>query len=107
MKSTIPKKIPPFFRDPKNPRVFQRPKKIPFGQNFRPKIIPRNHPPVSKMCVGAPGALRVDFLKPEGENLGIFYNVTKTYALYFRLPVERPLASPVRSTATTAETRTT
>ena len=37
MKDTTPKKFPVFCPPPKNPDVFYRPKKIPLGQNFRPK----------------------------------------------------------------------
>ena len=48
-----------FFHDPKNPRAFLRPPKIPFGQNFRPKTIPRTPPPpppssFSIMCEWGP-----------------------------------------------------
>ena len=38
----------------KNPGVFHRPKKIPFGQNVRPKKILRT-PPSLKYVSGAPG----------------------------------------------------
>ena len=42
MKNTIPQKILLLFSRPKkNPGVFHRPKKIPFGQNVRPKKILR------------------------------------------------------------------
>ena len=63
---SIPKKIPySFFRNPKeslcfffatqkNPGIFHRPKKITFGQHFRPQKITRN-PPSLKYVSGAPG----------------------------------------------------
>ena len=38
----------------KNPGIFHRPKKIPFGQNVRPKKILRT-PPSLKYVSGAPG----------------------------------------------------
>ena len=43
------------FATQKNPGVFHRPKKIPFGQNVRPKKILRI-PPSLKYVSGAPGA---------------------------------------------------
>ena len=43
----------------KNPGVFHRPKKIPFGQNVRPKKILRT-PPSLKYVSGAPG----DWVEP-------------------------------------------
>ena len=43
------------FATQKNPGVFQRPKKIPFGQNVRPKKILRT-PPSLKYVSGAPGS---------------------------------------------------
>ena len=42
------------FATQKNPGVFHRPKKIPFGQNVRPKTILRT-PPSLKYVSGAPG----------------------------------------------------
>ena len=42
------------FATQKNPGVFHRPKKIPFGQNVRPKKILRT-PPSLKYVSGAPG----------------------------------------------------
>ena len=42
------------FATQKNPGVFHRPKKIPFGQNLRPKKILRT-PPSLKYVSGAPG----------------------------------------------------
>ena len=53
-----PPKIPLFFffATPKNSGVFHRPKKITFGQNFRPKKVTRTPPPPSlKYVSGAPG----------------------------------------------------
>ena len=45
-----------FFTTPKNPGVFHRPKKITFGQNFRPKKITWTPLPLSlKYVSGAPG----------------------------------------------------
>ena len=43
------------FATPKNPGVFHRPKKIPFGQNVRPKKNPSD-PPVIKICEWGPWA---------------------------------------------------
>ena len=43
-----------FFATQKNPGVFHRPKKITFGQNFRPKNITRTLPSL-KYVSGAPG----------------------------------------------------
>ena len=58
MKIAIPQKIPVFFATQKNSRVYHRPKKIPFGQNFRPQKIPRRTPlPDSKILSEAPGAI--------------------------------------------------
>ena len=37
-----------FFATQENPGVFHRPKKITFGQNFKPKEI--THPPIIKIC---------------------------------------------------------
>ena len=55
MKNTIPKKNRcVVFATQKNPVVFHRPKKIPFGQNVRPKKILRA-PPSLKYVSGAPG----------------------------------------------------
>ena len=39
-----------FFVIQKNPHVFHRPKKIPFGQNFRPQKIPRRSPRLPPVC---------------------------------------------------------
>ena len=52
-----PQKIPLFyFATQKNPGIFHRPKKITFGQNFRPKKITRTPSPLSlKYVSGAPG----------------------------------------------------
>ena len=46
-----------FFATPKNPGVFHRPKKITFGQNFRPKKITRTPPPSLNYVSGTPGLL--------------------------------------------------
>ena len=55
MKSTIPQKIPLLFSRPKKIAAsFIDPKKIPFGQNVRPKKIIRT-PPSLKNVSGAPG----------------------------------------------------
>ena len=43
----------------KNPGIFHRPKKIPFGQNVRPKKILRA-PPSLKYVSGAPGIETLD-----------------------------------------------
>ena len=53
---SVPQKIPLFFfATQKNPGVFHRPKKITFGQNFRPKKITRTPPPpVIKICEWGP-----------------------------------------------------
>ena len=48
MKSTIPHKIPVFFRDPKNPRVFHKPKKKIFWPNFQTPKNPSDPPPSPK-----------------------------------------------------------
>ena len=57
-KLQFPQKSLFFFATPKNSRVFHRPQKIPFGQNFRPKEIPRWTPlPDSKILSEAPGAI--------------------------------------------------
>ena len=45
MKSTIPKKSLFLWQPPQNPCIFHGPWKIPFGQNFRPKEIPRTPSP--------------------------------------------------------------
>ena len=47
------------FATQKNPGVFHRPKKIPFGQNVRPKKILQT-PPSLKYVSGAPG----DWVEP-------------------------------------------
>ena len=52
MKNTIPKKIPV---------LFSRPKKIPFGQNVRPKKILRT-PPVIKICEWGPWGFKFVFI---------------------------------------------
>ena len=55
MKNTIPPKNPcVVFATQKNPGVFHRPKKIPFGQNVRPKKLFWT-PPSLKYVSGAPG----------------------------------------------------
>ena len=54
-----PKKIPPFFFvTQKNSGIFHRPKKIIFGQNFRPKksLGPPTPPPIIKICEWGPWA---------------------------------------------------
>ena len=69
------KSLSPFFATPKNPSVFfatqknsgvfHRPKKIPFGQNFRPKKITRTPPPPSLKYVSGtsgPGCYCIIFL---------------------------------------------
>ena len=48
------KNLSVFFATQKNPGVFHRPKKITFGQNFRPKNITRT-PSSLKYVSGAPG----------------------------------------------------
>ena len=55
------------FATQKNPRVFHRPKKIPFGQNVRPKKILRT-PPSLKYVSGAPG----------GPLLKVLYTLART-----------------------------
>ena len=68
MKSTIPKKIPVLFSRPRKMGVFHRPKKIPLGQNVRPKKIlrtpqppppppPHPPPPIIKICEWGPWAI--------------------------------------------------
>ena len=59
MKNTIPPKNPSVvFTTQKNPGGFHRPKKIPFGQNVRPKRILRT--PLSlKYVSGAPGVMTI------------------------------------------------
>ena len=55
---TYPKRksLSSFFATQKNPSVFHRPKKITFGQNFRPKKITRTPlPPSLKYVSGTPG----------------------------------------------------
>ena len=52
-KIQYPKKSLCCFRDQKNPGVFHRPKKIPFGQNVRPKKILRT-PTSLKYVSGGP-----------------------------------------------------
>ena len=42
----------------KNPSVFHRPQKIPFGKNFRPQKIPRTHPSIKYVS----GALGLEIL---------------------------------------------
>ena len=55
MKDTRLKEISVFFVIPKNPGIFHKPKKIPYGQNFRP------HPPspIIKICEWGPWGLYV------------------------------------------------
>ena len=54
VKYNTQKNPPVVFATQKNPVVFHRPKKIPFGQNVRPKKILRA-PPSVKYVSGAPG----------------------------------------------------
>ena len=56
------------FATQKNPSVFHRPKKIPFGQNFRPKKILRT-PPSLKYVSGAPGFSAFSALKSKAFRL--------------------------------------
>ena len=50
-------KFPLFFATQENPGAFHRPKKVTFGQNFRPKNITRTPPPpVIKICEWSPWA---------------------------------------------------
>ena len=52
---TYPKKsLHFFFTTQKNPSVFHRPKKITFGQNFRPKKITQTPPPIIEICEWGP-----------------------------------------------------
>ena len=52
MKSTIPQINPcVFFATPQTPRLFRRPQKIPFDQNFRPKRIPQTPPPPPRVFI--------------------------------------------------------
>ena len=63
MKNTIPQKIPV---------LFSRPKKIPFGQNVRPKKILRT-PPSLKYVSGALGRALSDTIhprRPRGSRVG-------------------------------------
>ena len=50
----MPKNPSVVFATQKNPGVFHRPKKIPFGQNVKPKKI-RRTPPSLKYVTGASG----------------------------------------------------
>ena len=53
-KYNTPKNPSVVFATQKNPGIFHRPKKIPFGQNVRPKKILRTSPSL-KYVSGAPG----------------------------------------------------
>ena len=64
MKNTRPKKNPcVVFATQKNPGVFHRLQKTPFGQNVRPKKILRTHPSL-KYVSGAPGVRLFFFTRP-------------------------------------------
>ena len=54
-----PKNPSVFLCNPQNPGVFHRPKKITFGQNFRPKKITQNPPPTLKYVSGIPGGCSI------------------------------------------------
>ena len=61
----------------KNPGVFHRPKKMPFGQNVRPrKILRTPPPPVIKICEWGPWAFTVKVIKSHVK-LSVKSNATK------------------------------
>ena len=74
------KSLSPFFATQKNPGVFHRPKKISFGQNFRPKKITQTLPPLPsslKYLKGVPEhVFHQSELKPSN-----LHNLLYTYSL--------------------------
>ena len=59
------------FATAKNPGVFHRPKKIPFGQNVRPKKVLRT-PPVIKICEWGPWEYMIYRASNQGAKKVIF-----------------------------------
>ena len=96
MKNTIPQKNPSVvFATQKNPGIFHRPKKIPFGQNVRPHKILRT--PLSlKYVSGAPGSHTKTPAYVVLNDLRLIHDMTFKKMLTSRLKMQKVPFRPVR-----------